>query len=205
MKKNRWTVAETELLKSGVAPANRSFDSIDNMRKKLGMIKYRSHRWTDADKSTLIELVKQGNSTKEISKILPYSIRGVQKQIAYLNLPRKRNYRFTRIELQEFKKFLLKNWEQKTPEELMNLWNSLNKKQILIGKVHKHLRAMNIKIPQAEVLRISLFRKKEKKLLISKSIDTIRSIRSKMMRDRISLNRDLWTGLPLPIEELNQA
>lgn len=200
MKKRRWTIEEVENLKKGVIPPGRTKISINNMRKRLGLIAYKASRWTKEDKNKLKELVAEGKSQKEISQILLYSPKGIQKQIIRMNLQKTRQYKFTRKELQKFHNFLQENWQQKTPTELVELWNQNNKK-IVKNKVVYHLRKLGIKIPKDESLRIGFLRKKEQKIHVSskttnESGSRIRSLRIELMRKRIEQNKDLWTGLP---------
>jgi hypothetical protein len=58
-----------------------------------------------------------------------------------------------------------------------------------------------------EVARIKLLRKKEenfKKLNLSLKClsESVRVTRAEMMRKRVLQNRDIWTGLPVPEEDL---
>ena len=106
-----------------------------------------------------------------------------------------------------FKKFLLDNWQGKTPEDLAALWNEKNKIKVKKTKVVYHLTRLKIKIPYGEVARIKLLRKKENDLkesiLSPKDLtESLRLTRADIMRRRIAQNRDLWTGLPLSEELL---
>lgn len=200
MKKNRWTKQEIDLLKSGLIPANRSRLSIKNMKTRLGLVSKKVPRWTKEHKQKLVELINQGMMQKDICKILPYTSRAIQKQVMRMNLQKTRNYKFTAKEVEKFTEFLQKNWQQKTPQELVDLWNKNNKK-IGKNKVVYHLRKLGIKIPKRESLRMSFLKKKEKKIYQSskttkESTDKIKRLRIELMKKRIEENKDLWTGLP---------
>lgn len=201
MKKRVWSEEEIESLKKGAIPPNRSIFSIKCMRQRLGLVAYKASRWTQEHKIKLLSLIKEGKSQKEISKILPYSEQGIQKQILRMNLQKTRQFKFTSSEIKKFICFLEGNWQQKTPQELMDIWNENNVKKIGKNKVVYHLRKLGIKIPKDEVLRMGFLKKKEKKLhqdskTTNESNNRIKSLRIELMRKRIEQNKDLWTGLP---------
>lgn len=201
MKKRLWTQEEIESLKKGIIPLNRSKNSIKVMRVRLGLVSKKVPRWTKNHKETLIQLLNEGKSQEEISKLLPYSRRGIQKQIARMGLQEKRQYKFTKKELEKFTQFLKDNWEQKTPQELTEIWNKNNSKKIGRNKVNYHLAKLKIKIPKRESLRMGFLKKKEKKIYENckttrESADKIKQLRVELMRKRIEENKDLWTGLP---------
>jgi len=201
LKKRSWTAEEISLLKQGQIPQGRSCFSIKCMKQRLGLASFKASRWTKEHKNQLVELVKEGKSQKEIAKILPYSPRGIQKQIMRMNLPRRRQYKFKMSELKKFKDFLEKNWQQRTPAELTAEWNKDNQKKIIKRKVEYHLRKMGIKIPKDESLRLGFLKRKEKRIYENcrttvESSNKIKSLRIDLMRKRIEQNKDLWTGLP---------
>lgn len=169
------------------------------MRQRLGLVSYNVSRWSIEHKKILKELVLAGQSYEEISKLIPYSVKGIQKQALKLNIQKTRQYKFKAKELEKFKLFLEKNWEGRTPSELVDLWNE-NNKQICKNKVVYHLRKMGIKIPKEESLRLGFLKKKEKKIYATsastnESASKIKSLRIEIMRKRVEQNKDLWTGL----------
>ena len=181
-----WTQEEIDSLKKGIIPINRSKFSIQNMRQKLGLVYYKASRWTTEHKKQLFQLVKQGKNQKEISEILPYSQKGIQKQILKMNLQKTRQYKFTQKELDKFKKFLLENWKQKTPNELVILWNQNNKK-VGKNKIVYHLRKLGIKIPKDESLRMNFLRRKEQKIYSDGFYKTTKEAETKIREIRIEL------------------
>jgi len=201
LKKKPWTNEEIEELKQGRTPPNRSIFSIKCMKQRLGLVAFKASRWTPEHRKQLVELISEGKTQKEIGKILPYTARGIQKQVMRMNLQRTRQYKFKRSELAKFQSFLQNNWQQKTPAELTDEWNNNNHKKIIKRKVEYHLRKMGIKIPKDESLRMGFLKKKEKVIYASckttgESTNKIRSLRIELMRKRIEQNKDLWTGLP---------
>ncbi len=166
MKKRPWTEEEILVLKGGGTPENRSRFSIKCMRQRLGLVPYHVLRWTEEHKDMLKKLIASGHSYEEVSKLLPYRVKGIQKQAIKMSLQKTRQYKFTARELMKFRTFLEKNWEGKTPNELMESWNKDNKKKICKKKVTYHLKKLGIKIPKEESLRLGFLK-----------------------------NKDLWTGL----------
>ena len=140
-------------------------------------------------------------------EVLPsHSRNSIQKKAGSLGLSKKSiQKKFTSFVLLRFKKFLKENWEGKTPEELVDLWNQNNSFKINKSKVVYHLYVMKIKISYKEVLRIKSLRRKEEEIkskpLSNSTIDSLRSIRVKLMRQRASENKNLWNGLLLEKEE----
>lgn len=200
MEKRPWTQDEILILKNGEIPEKRSRFSIKCMRQRLGLVSYNALRWTKEHKETLKKLILDGKSYDEISKMLPYSVKGIQKQVLRMNLQKSRQYKFTVRELIKFRSFLEKNWEGRTPAELMEAWNTSNKKQICKNKVVYHLRKLGVKIPKEESLRLGFLKKKEKNIYNSckntnESSNKIRSLRVELMKKRVEQNKDLWTGL----------
>jgi hypothetical protein len=116
---------------------------------------------------------------------------------------------FSKETLEIFRKFLIDNWQGKTPEDLVLLWNSKNPIKACKRKVVYHLSRLKIKIPYGEVARIKFLRKKEEKLrdsIISPKqlAESLRIVRADMMEKRMLKNRDIWTGLPLSEEAVNE-
>ena len=222
--KRRWTQEELNVLykakdKTNIKIAGRTRHSILAKLGYLKLIKKQKPRkpWLKKEDKLLHKLVKKGKSAKDIFllNVLPYSKNSIQKKICFLGLAKKQapaQY-FSKETRDSFKKFLLDNWQGKTPEDLMHLWNEKNKIKVKKTKVVYHLTSLKIKIPYGEVARIKLLRKKENDLkesiLSPKDLtESLRLTRADIMRKRIAQNRDLWTGLPLSDEllvELNEA
>lgn len=205
MMTKKWTDEEINLVKNGINPEGRSESSIKNMRLRLGIVKYKSPKWTPEHKEQLKTLLKEGKSTKEISEILPYTQKSVQKEIVRQNLPHTKSYRFTTREKQEFIKFLRKNWQQKTPNELMLLWNDqyarrYNARKVNAKKIVTYLIALNLRVDKSEIMKFTLLKKREKELYEdptldkNKAIDEIKRKRIKIMADRFAQGKDIWTG-----------
>lgn len=169
--------------------------------------------WLKKEDKLLSKLLKQGKSAKEIFllKVFPYSKNSIYEKIRCSVLAEKQapaEY-FPKETMEIFKKFLIDNWRGKTPEDLVFLWNSKNSIKACKRKVVYHLGKLKIKIPYGEVARINFLRKKEEKLrnsIISPKqlAESLRIIRADMMEKRMLRNRDIWTGLPLSEEAINE-
>lgn len=194
-----WTAEEIQLLKSGKNPPNRTPTAIKSMKRRLGMVKYKIPKWTDEHKKNLVRLLGEGKSTKEISQILPYTQRSVQKEIVRQRLPHASQVRFKEIEKLYFENFLREKWQQRTPKELVELWNidqGRNGRTVNERKVVVYLKKLGLKIPRDEVLKIVLMKKLEKECLQSQDLTKIRLRRIRIMRERMEKNRNIWTGMP---------
>lgn len=209
----RWKKEEIELLKSGRSVPGRSCDGIRKKLVDLGLHKKRTYRpdWTEENLSKLRELHVDGKSAKDIFEmgIFNCSQNAIQKKMCRLGLAKKLKTfnKFPEEIRNKCKKFLLENWQGKTPQELANIWNIENHGfQTNKNRIIDYLTKLNVKIPYGEVHRINSLRKKEQKLNMSNEgsssnlIEKIRWERVKLMSDRIEKNRDIWTGLPLPEE-----
>lgn len=196
---SKWTAEEIEAVKVGIIPVGRTANAVKLMRQRLGLVKYKVLKWTQEHKAELIRLHLVGTPTREIAKILPYTQRSIQKEIVRLKLPHKSQCRFTEIEKLIFEKFLRENWRQKTPTDLVALWNQdqgRNGRRVNEKKVVLYLKRLNLKIPRDEVIKITLLKKQEQEWLRNKDIDAIRLRRVRIMRERVEKGRDIWTGMP---------
>ena len=221
--KRRWTAGELKILyeakdKLKIKIPGRTRHSIISKLGFLGLVKKQKARKPCLKKEykLLNKLFKEGKSAREIFllNVFPYSKNSIQKKMCYLGLSKKQapaEY-FPKETLEIFKKFLIDNWEGKTPEDLVLLWNEKNSTKICKRKVVYHLIKLKIKIPYGEVARIKFLRRKEKNLrdsIISPKelAESLRANKASLMIKRMQQNRDIWTGLPLSeeaISELNQ-
>lgn len=196
---SKWTTEEIEAVKAGGVPVGRTVHAVKVMRLRLGLAKYKVPKWTKEHKVELVRLHLAGTPTREIANLLPYTQRSIQEEIVRLKLPHKSPCRFTRIEILTFEKFLKENWRQKTPTELVALWNqdqARNGRKVNERKVVVYLKRLGLKIPRDEVIKITLLKKREQEWLKEKNIDAIRLRRARIMRERIEKGRDIWTGMP---------
>jgi hypothetical protein len=218
-KKSFWTQKEIDLLKSSKDPKNvkipgRTRDSVVRMSAMLKLFKKQKPRrpWKKKNEKILMDLVKKGMTPAQIFKmnVIPHSKTSIQKKMCALGFSKKapKSKRFSYIELKKFKQFLQDNWQGKTPQEITDLWNEKNPFQkISYKKVLYHLVSLNIKISYKEVIRIKNLRKKEEEIKKSNNnpvrlIDSIKKARMEFMMNRLSENKDLWTGMQLTENEL---
>lgn len=208
--KKRWTTEEIELIKNKKSVPNRSFFAIRNKIAKMGMKKKREPRprWTKENIDKLQQLAKEGKSAREICALEIFkniSQNAIQKQMCRMGLSKKLKVFKFPIEVKvKFEKFLQDHWEGKTPQDLEILWNKENARYPTNHrKVVAYLTRLNIKIPYYEVQKINNLRKKEQKI-IAENKDSVKSLEEKirlerirLMRKRISKNKDLWTGIEI--------
>lgn len=196
---SKWTAEEIETVKAGSIPVGRTANAVKLMRQRLGLVKYKVPKWTQEHKTELIQLHLAGIPTREIAEILPYTQRSIQKEIVRLRLPHKNQCRFTRTEVLFFEKFLRDNWHQKTPTDLVTLWNQdqgRNGRKVNERKVIVYLKRLDLKIPRDEVIKMTLLKKQEQEWLKDRNFDAIKSRRARIMRERLEKGRDMWTGMP---------
>jgi hypothetical protein len=196
MKNARWTEQEIENLKNGILPTNRTQTSIMVMKRRLGLVSFKKPVWTSEHKVQLKQLLSEGKTTKQISEILPYTQRSIQKEIVRQKIPHNNIVRFTELEKIFFCKFLSENFAQKTTRELVDLWNRDNKRKVNEKKVVIYLKKLNLKISKAEVIKMTWLRKREQEWLQEKDLDSIRARRVQIMSERYKKQLDLWTALP---------
>jgi len=189
---------------------NRHYNTIRRKLLDLGLRKKRETRfkWSEQQISKLIELHNQGNSAKTISEmgIFPQSENAIQKKICRLGLAKKtiKVEKFSEYTKNKFKKFLLENWQGKTPSDLLEIWNKENNDTpASLRKVIIYLINLKIKISCYEVQKINNLRKKELKIMLENDassgmlLEKIRKERANLMSERYSEEKDIWTGLPL--------
>lgn len=211
--KKRWTHEELKVLheakdKLKIKLPGRTKNSLLAKLGRLKLIERQKARkpWLKKQCALLSKLSKEGKSAKEIFllSVLPYSKNSIQKKMRFMGFTKKQkpSKYFSKETIETFKKFLQDNWQNKTPEDLISLWNESSPIETNRTKVIYHLTKLKIKIPYGEVGRIKRLRKKEdvikeSKLPPKELIESLRVNRAEIMRKRILLNRDLWTGLPL--------
>jgi hypothetical protein len=99
-------------------------------------------------------------------------------------------------------KFLTENWQGKTPEDLVFIWNQKPYFKVNKSKVVYYLTILGIKIPYNEVAKINNQRKKEQAIKqevhrTQKELEEkLRLSRVEFMKQRLSQGKDIWTGVP---------
>lgn len=199
-----WTKKEISILlestdKSTIEIANRSKKSI---RRKL----------------ILLGLIKP-NFTIKFHKKTPWSEEEIEKlksadNFAKVKINRSRQSIYTmakRLGIIE-KKPQRKPWEKKNIELLMQLFQEGKKPSEIhkMGILPHSKTSIQKKIASLGLKYECSLKKKEEDIKKSKGTikfieDSIKMCRANIMRERISSNRDIWTGLPLENQELNQA
>jgi hypothetical protein len=154
---------------------------------------------------------EQGLSAREIQKtgVFSFSVNAIQKQMCRLGLANKiKVFVFTKEIRQKFANFLTNNWEGKIPEDLVEIWNKENSRfPTNKRKVVSYLSRLKLKIPYGEVQRIKNLRRKLEKIhnSVDTSTNTLEKIRQErviVMRKRVEKGRDIWTGMPLDIVDI---
>lgn len=212
-RKSRWSDSEmVELEKKGFA-LERTKNSIRQKKTRLGLRIKCEHRkkWDDDQIKKLREMRGQGLSAREIQKtsVFSFSVNAIQKQMCRLGLANKiKVFVFTKEIRQKFANFLTNNWEGKIPEDLVEIWNKENSRfPTNKRKVVSYLSRLKLKIPYGEVQRIKNLRRKLEKIhnSVDTSTNTLEKIRQErviMMRKRVEKGRDIWTGMPLDIVDI---
>lgn len=163
--------------------------------------------WKKEDVDILVELKNQGLTPSQITKtgLLPrYSRNGIRKKMATIL----KDLSPSRLEL--FKAFLKENWQGKTPQELVALWNISNDLKVETQDVVHHLKELKILASKEEVERVKQLKIKEEQIKKKKTTSSVattellRLARVDVMQQRISERKDIWTGLPLEGEDLSE-
>lgn len=202
-----WTPEEIELVKQNKPVKGRSQSTINRKRLDLGIYKMSPRKkWPDQDVEKLKQLCSQGHTALSIYRqnlLEGYSRTSIQKKMCRLGLAKKNTpyKKFSQHIKLKFERFLKANWENRTPEELAEMWNADNyQHQISHRRVISYLTKLNIKISCYEVAKIKRLRAKEQKLM-DQSTDGIRDLDSKIKTERIKLMRqrfledkDIWSG-----------
>jgi hypothetical protein len=168
-------------------------------------------KWTESQLKTLADLKKQGLCAKRIaaSGLLPQSLNAIQKKMGRMHLVKHAKIvKFNGRQREEFRRFLKENWEGKTPQELADLWNhthpvpTTNRRRVI-----SYLTKMGLKIHYGEVQSINKMRKREENIKRratspAELAELLKASRAIVMSRRLRLGRDIWTGMPLPQEDL---
>jgi hypothetical protein len=186
-----WTQSEieslTEQIQRGVliedvSIENKTGDAIRNQATRLGLIGDGIKRtpWTDDEKQILRTYVKDGWTAKSITEayelgvlnILPGRSRvSIQKQMQRMGLGNKKRSRvlqsarrFSQEEKTKFRRFLMRNYYNRTPEELAKIWNKENPDcKIKRSRVVRHLEVLKIKLPWSEIIKMPYSKAKREK------------------------------------------
>lgn len=214
--KKIWTEEELNLLRSAKDPkkveiSGRSKSSIAAMARRLNLYKKNLPRkpWTKDQEDLLQKLKSQGKTPQQIFEmgVLPYSKMSIQKKLGHLGLSKTK---FTYDHKLCLTKFLKENWQGKTPQQLVNLWNDQNIIKVSRKKITKYLNRLNLRLPKGEGFRIGRLYQQEKLIKQRQNFpssykmnDKIRSLRVELMRKRMEENKNIWTGMPLSKEEMS--
>jgi hypothetical protein len=165
--------------------------------------------WTEAEIGRLVEMRKEGMSAQKISESGEFSksLNAIRTKLGRMGLVKSYPIvKFNARQREELRRFLRDNWENKTPQELADLWNSSKPyEHISKRRVISYLSDLGIKIHYGEVNSMNAARRREEKIKSSgksanEMAELIRTSRSIIMERRMRLGRDIWTGMPLPAE-----
>lgn len=144
-----------------------------------------------------------------MNSILPQSLNAIQKKMGRMHLVQHlKIVKFNESQREEFRRFLRRNWEGRTPQDLAQLWNQIHPApQTNKRRVISYLTALRLKIHYSEVQSINKMRQREEIIKAtatspSELADLLKASRAIVMRRRARLGRDLWTGMPLSENEL---
>lgn len=211
---HNWTKEEYELLRTTGTVPGRSIRAIRRIQLKLGLRKKCDPKgsWTVEAEQQLISLSNQGLSANQIAtqRLMPFTRTAIQKKLCRLGLAKKcPMFKFSPAWQDRLKEFLKANWVGKTPAELAEMWSKQYPTRAINAKrAAAYLRRLDIKVCYGEVQRIRNQHKREARILkkndmpLDKKIEQIRLSRAKFMRGRLERNRDIWTGMTVPEEEL---
>jgi hypothetical protein len=212
-RKSKWSDSEVMELEEKGFVRDRTNNSIRQKKTRLGLRVKCEHRkkWDNDQIDKLKEMRVQGLTAREIQKtgVFSFSINAIQKQMCRLGLAKKiKAFKFPKEIRQRFANFLTDNWAGKIPEDLVEIWNKENAKfPTNKRKVVSYLSRLKLKIPYGEVQRIKNLRRKLDKIhnSVDTSTNTLEKIRQErviMMRKRVERGRDIWTGMPIDIIEI---
>lgn len=175
-------------------------------KKNIGPKRESRPKWSKENVKKLQEFKKQGISAHKIHLLglFKQSKNAIQKKLCRIQLVKNNIVSIFPMEIkQKFIRFLINQWEGKTPSDLMEIWNKENFKHMTSKRrVAAYLSKLKIKISCWEVHKINNLRKKEIKIRTSTEHDTpsiriekIRKERIELMKERMKKNINIWTGL----------
>lgn len=217
---NHWTEQEIELLVQGLPVPGRTAKSTDRKRVSLGLLKQKPrYAWPEDHIKLLKQAWEQGLSSRQIHErgILPknYSVNAIQKKMCNMGFVTRR-LSFIRFDANTkaiFEQFLIDNWRGQTPQDLTEAWNKKYQNYpVSHRRVIKYLTILGIKVPQSEVVIINNQRRFEQKARLNEENIPLAEVelkikrnRMKIMRERMSNNRDIWTGLDMGMTETEDS
>lgn len=153
--------------------------------------------WTEEQEKILLDHIQNKGDDKELvnNKILPFSLNAIRKKKSRLlcGVKRKFTLKYSSEVKKLFKDFLLKNWTNNTPDDLVVMWNAKYNVKTNRRKVIQYLGLLKVKVSYVQVLKI----KQYKKLLNDQKYEKAREYKIKMFEQRLKRGLDLWTGLKL--------
>ena len=171
-------------------------------------------KWTEDQIRKLQDFKSRGMGAREVaaSGLLPQSLNAIQKKMGRMSLvtPMK-IVKFNARQRDDFRRFLQGNWEGKTPQDLADLWNQTHPApQTNKRRVISYLTQLGLKIHYGEVQSINKMRERDERIRAtatsaSELAELLKASRSVVMERRLRLGRDLWTGLPIPAEDLVES
>lgn len=155
------------------------------------------YRWTEEQEKILIEFYQNGGRDKDLiqSKLLPYSLDAIRKKKARL-IPREKKIQIVKYNPKIkniFKSFLISNWINNTPDELVSMWNEKNHIKTNRRKVISYLSMLKIKVSYNQIKKIKIY----KKYIANQQFEKARAFKVNIFKQRLEMGLDLWTGLKL--------
>lgn len=153
--------------------------------------------WTEEQEQILLNHIQNKGDDKDLvnNQILPFSLNAIRKKKSRLlcGIKQKNSVRYKPKIKQLFKDFLLNNWKNNTPDDLVEMWNKQYNVRTNRRKVIFYLGLLNVKVSYVQVLKIKHY----KKLLDDQKYEEAREYKIKMFEQRLKKGLDLWTGLKL--------
>lgn len=153
--------------------------------------------WTEEQEQILINHVKNGGSDRDLVKnnIIPFSLNAIRKKKSRL-FPKEKKIEYVKYNPKIknlFKSFLLDNWKNNTPEELVVMWNKNNHTKTNRRKVISYLIMLKIKVSYNQIKKIKAY----KKYIENQQYEKAREFKVNIFKQRLEKGLDLWTGLKL--------
>jgi hypothetical protein len=147
---------------------------------------------------TPAEILHDWNSANPDKKV---TRRSVLKSLKSIGVDQRAS--LSRAADSSLKKFLIKNWAGKTPDELMEMWNSRSEHKVTRSMVVLRLNQLGLKVSISETRSMNSLRAKELEILsgnkdsVKVMEERIRANRVKLMISRMGKNKDIFTGMEL--------